>query len=266
MIGFSEYIVTGKNVIDNVNWLAEQGCETVELWMEGDGYSHNKLNAIKKGLKQLRFKYSLHPPATGVNLTSSDPFHRARARYLHDHALEFAYDIGADYVVFHPGIYEGTIVTREELKKLAFEYLLEYSRRALILGIKIAFENVGFHVQSLYTMEEFCGLLDQMPPEIGYVVDLGHAHINGWDLEKVLERVKEKLISIHIHDNDGRLDLHQAIYQGTIDWKKVFAFFPSLGEDVHYILEYAPSVLGEELRIGKKILLESIGEGVGGKL
>lgn len=35
--------------------------------------------------------------------------------------------------------------------------------------------------------------------------------------------MKDRLISVHLHDNNGRSDEHKLPFTGTIDWEKVVA-------------------------------------------
>ena len=55
---------------------------------------------------------------------------------------------------------------------------------------------------------------------LGLCFDSGHANIETNSYE-YFEKLKDRLISIHIHDNDGEKDLHQIPYYGTTDWFRV---------------------------------------------
>ena len=50
--------------------------------------------------------------------------------------------------------------------------------------------------------------------------DSGHGNIGGMGLEH-LDSVKERLISLHLHDNNGFDDQHNPIFSGTINWGKL---------------------------------------------
>ena len=56
------------------------------------------------------------------------------------------------------------------------------------------------------------------PPEIwlgaGYYVGDGGGLAG-------LESWKDRLISVHLHDNDGRQDLHTPLFSGTVDWPRL---------------------------------------------
>ncbi len=91
-----------------------------------------------------------------------------------------------------------------ELKPYAQEY-----------NIKIALEN--------YLNEE-CTEIQKLFSEydsnfLGFCYDSGHGNI-GNGLE-TLEKLKNRLIAIHLHDNDGKADQHKFIFSGILDWEKL---------------------------------------------
>ena len=57
---------------------------------------------------------------------------------------------------------------------------------------------------------------------LNYVFDTGHAHIAG-GVEHEFELMKERIRSTHVHDNNGKDDIHLVPLDndgGTIDWKR----------------------------------------------
>jgi sugar phosphate isomerase/epimerase len=64
-------------------------------------------------------------------------------------------------------------------------------------------------------------------PKLGYNLDLGHINVGinsgkfGMSLEEFLSRVKNRIIYIHAHNNNGLKDEHKSLDQGTLDWKHV---------------------------------------------
>jgi len=77
--------------------------------------------------------------------------------------------------------------------------------------IKIAIENGSFEViEDLFSRYS--------PDFLGLCYDAGHGNMDGNGLEN-LDRFKERLISIHLHDNDGIHDLHNLLFSGTVNWE-----------------------------------------------
>lgn len=55
-------------------------------------------------------------------------------------------------------------------------------------------------------------------PLFGACWDIGHAHIQGLDQHDELVALGKNLKAVHIHDNNGKKDQHQSVFNGTLDW------------------------------------------------
>ena len=55
---------------------------------------------------------------------------------------------------------------------------------------------------------------------VGLCYDSGHGNLEARGLDD-LERHKDRLISLHLHDNDGSSDQHKLPFTGTVDWKRL---------------------------------------------
>jgi len=95
----------------------------------------------------------------------------------------------------------------------AFDALAPVVQRC---GVRIALENLAEVGGDL--LEK---IFREQPPEIvGLCFDSGHAHVSGEDVQ-LLERFPDRLIAVHLHDNDGSGDQHRIPFTGTIDWDAV---------------------------------------------
>ena len=96
---------------------------------------------------------------------------------------------------------------RKSLDELE-EYCIERS-------VRIAVEN--------RPNDKFVGmreLFSEYGPEfLGLCYDSGHGNIGGMGLTH-LDSAKERLISLHLHDNDGKTDQHRPVFSGTVDWNR----------------------------------------------
>ena len=83
-------------------------------------------------------------------------------------------------------------------------------------GVRIGLENMGHddfvRLRQLFSLygADFVGLC----------YDAGHGNLDGQGLIH-LEHLKSRLISVHLHDNDGSGDQHKPIFSGTIDWDRL---------------------------------------------
>ena len=70
-------------------------------------------------------------------------------------------------------------------------------------------------------------------PELKFHLDVAHLFVssgNGIETMKdLLEKVGNKLVHLHVHDNDGKDDQHLPIGAGRIDWEKVVKILKDAG-------------------------------------
>ncbi|MBN1676578.1 MAG: sugar phosphate isomerase/epimerase [Kiritimatiellae bacterium] len=92
--------------------------------------------------------------------------------------------------------------------------LSELEPEAARLGVRIAMENGPWRGIARV-------LGDQAPGFIGLCYDSGHGNLPERDGLTHLESWLERLIAIHLHDNDGRADQHRLPFLGSVDWPRL---------------------------------------------
>lgn len=255
-IFYSELCLIGGEVEENVDLLIEQGAENIELMLDGAGWNdfHLRIETISRRLKTKGVGYSVHAPVWDANLTSENTHLRAAAEETYRLSIEFAGSIGARHVVLHPGYCGDIHFSKETARNRAREALLRLLETGREAEVPLLVENVGTVGKSLFTQAEYASFLDGFPEGIGYIVDIGHAFINRWDLGELLQAIRDRLSALHIHDNDGKTDAHAPIGEGIIDWDSVFTAVRNLDTDLSLILEYNIGIDTRRLPHGKTIL------------
>jgi len=80
-------------------------------------------------------------------------------------------------------------------------------------GVRIALENGHF--------DQLEACLGRYGADfLGLCYDCGHGNMIPDGLDR-LEAVRDRLISIHLHDNDGQNDQHLPPFRGTVDWPRL---------------------------------------------
>ena len=87
-------------------------------------------------------------------------------------------------------------------------------------GVVVALENMPFTKLILSTPEQVLGFVKEFDsPWFRVCLDTGHAAVFGLNPADTVRLLgKEYLSILHVHDNDGRRDLHWLPYFGVIDW------------------------------------------------
>ena len=149
-------------------------------------------------------------------------------------ALEIAEVAPARYLVQHLGIAgEEFDMHRFDAAFSALEELNLFARQR---GVEILLENTPNKLASaerLRLFEETTHL------RMNYVFDTGHAHMNE-GVEAAFNLMKERIRSTHVHDNNGKDDLHLFPFVsegGTIDWRSTVQLLRSRDSQYPLLLE-----------------------------
>jgi sugar phosphate isomerase/epimerase len=240
VLSISELCLIGGEVEDNVDRLMEQGADNIELMLDGRGWDGfpRRMEALASMLKAKGVGYSVHVPVWDVNLTSENSHIRNAVLESYKDSILFAAMLEASHVVIHPGYRSDphfSAATARSRARESLGELLDFNRQ---YGRLLLVENIGSPSASIFTQDEYATFLDDFPSELGYIVDIGHAFLNGWDIPALLDGIKERLFALHLHDNDGKRDAHLALGEGSIDWPRIFGAVKSTGRELELILEY----------------------------
>ncbi len=170
--------------------------------------------------------HSLHSPAytdevwgrsgphTHINITE-----RSKAERIHwvdeiKRALEIAEIVPFRYLVQHLG------VTGQEFSEYAIEAAFSSLEELTVFagqrGVEILLENTPNELATAERLDLFNATTHL---KLNYVFDTGHAHL-GAGIEHEFEIMKPRIRSLHVHDNDGKEDLHLFPMSegGTVEW------------------------------------------------
>ncbi len=198
--------------------------ETIYIELVDDG-NHELDRQRASMLKDLGvsygLKYSIHSPASDMNIASpSKPMLKAMLRRM-EKSIACASVLEAYVWVFHPGMKTGismfypgrdwlqNLKTVRSLVKIAGNY-----------NVKIAIENVPEPYPFLVTsVEDFARFFAEANEDVGLVLDVGHANING-QIERFLATFGTRIVHMHLSDNNGKDDQHLGIGRGAINWER----------------------------------------------
>jgi len=129
--------------------------------------------------------------------------------------MDMAARLGTDVIILHlPRAPEGEGEGEGDAYwARVFRSLDELRPRAAELGVRAAVENGDFDA-----IEKV--LSEYGPDCVGLCYDSGHGNMRVDGLDR-LEGLKDRLISIHLHDNDGSGDQHNLPFSGTVDWPRL---------------------------------------------
>ena len=218
--------------------LAEGGMSATEISCVRD-----PLNLDFKNARQLADRY-------GIELWSCHLPFRREGYMVHDTQEERQQvmenlkllisrgtEVGVDKFVLHPGFPMKT-ATREESKKHSMEALDTLAEYAWERGARIAVENMI--VSCLGNRCDELLEIVSVNDKLRICFDVNHLLLD--DHMSFMERVKDKLITVHISDYDFVQERHWFPGEGKIDWPKVYGKLCEIGYEDAWIYELSPGV------------------------
>jgi len=100
------------------------------------------------------------------------------------------------------------------MSQIAIERLKKLTKRAEELGVYVALENTVWPGYIEFVLDN----IDS--PNLGVCFDSGHNHLYFKDAFN-FKRFKNKIMCVHLHDNDGTSDQHMLPFDGNINWDEV---------------------------------------------
>jgi sugar phosphate isomerase/epimerase len=194
----------------------------VELVDDGlHALDDKRVEALNYMAGTLNIEFALHAPFADINIATLDyKLRRFVIRRL-ERSIQHAHQLDCPLWVFHPGspsaissFYPG-LDWRINLE--AVKTLLELGRKH---NVKIAIENTPEPFPSLMkSTNDFSRFYEELGEDIGLALDIGHANLNG-QTKEFMSRFRDKIVHIHVSDNDGKQDLHLGVGKGTVDWQE----------------------------------------------
>jgi sugar phosphate isomerase/epimerase len=186
-------------------------------WCTDHLYADEAIDRIGDLLKELGLTLlDLHASAGDKHQWfSADEAMRLKGMALVRNRVEMTHRLGGAAIVLHlPNMWPDEPDGDSALERV-HRSLKELEPYATERGVKVAVENGRFREPEFETLK---GLLAAYPSRfLGLCYDSGHGHIGGRGLE-CLDKLKDRLISVHLHDNDGKADQHALPFTGTLDW------------------------------------------------
>ena len=149
-------------------------------------------------------------------------------------ALEIAERIPFRYLIQHVGV-PGAEWDERKLEA-AFTALEDLKVFAGQRGVEILLENIPNAFSSAERLNYF---MDTTHLGLNYCFDVGHAHIME-GVDAAFGKMKDRIRATHLHDNDGKNDLHWFPYlaeEGTVDWKQAVGLLREAGGETPLLLE-----------------------------
>ena len=160
--------------------------------------------------------------------------------------MQRAAELGASTYVLHLGNYPDGLEPTAAWEPVT-RALDELAPRAEAVGVALALENSFRNTYLARNADELAAFTAHYAhPAVGVCLDSGHAHIQG-GVVAALEALRPHIVTMHLHDNDGRHDQHLIPGRGTLDWAAFIPLIASCPRLRHLETEAIKPALGSTL-------------------
>lgn len=180
--------------------------------------------------------------------TASAPGTQERSYFLDcwRRSFDMYEEFGAHSIVLHTHHMKNIPeADKETLRGYATDAIFEVARMAIDRKVNLTVENVGTRAKNavLFDQDQYLALFEQLPQEIGSLIDIGHAFINHWDVAHVLTTLGTRIRSYHLHNNSGNADSHRPMFeQGNYytaeEMINLLLLTNRVSPDAEWIMEY----------------------------
>jgi len=217
--------------------------------------NYRRVKILRKLGETLGVRFTLHAPFADINIASPNPSLRRFILRRLKRSILYAQQLGCQLWVFHPGLRTGVSFFYPGLDwRLNLDSVKELLEFAELHGVEIAIENVPepfpFLMKSVQDFMRFYGDLGGKE-SVGLAFDIGHANLKH-QIQEFINRFSNRIVHIHVSDNDGVHDSHLGIGYGTINWGEVAKAIRKIGYKGIIMLESVEHV-GESLQTLKKL-------------
>lgn len=199
---------------ERIKLIKQAGFDYCMLWWEDESYPyHISRMEFNKIIEFYDLKLdNIHLPFDNVNnLWCEDKRIRSNEINVIKKWLNECKSCGCDVVVMH-NTKGNNHKFNYSLGYDSFEQIIEEANK---INIKIALENTQMFEYTDFLFREL------QSTNLGFCYDSSHDFVHGGSCGYILEKWKDRLIAVHLSDNDGMYDRHWIPGKGHVDWKKV---------------------------------------------
>jgi len=197
---------------ESLRLIRQAGFEGVLLWwdtIEGVDYRDMPALARREGL----WVENIHAPFDSGNALWEDSAAGQTILELYLRCVDDCAAFEIPTMVIHPAMTQPA----PPMNPIGIERFKRIAERAERRNVNVAVENMR-GAQAIARGEWVLEQIDS--PRLGFCYDNGHHHARHAPEADTLSKFGHRLMSLHLHDNDGTDDQHLLLFDGTVDWQE----------------------------------------------
>jgi len=240
-LGFMGQLTT-QNVLDDVDFAINNDFTAFEIgldWIQNFNLKDKIIKEIKEKAESADLFLITHTPWYLPTASVIPEIQDAIFKVVSKDIL-LAEKVNSDRITIHPGYRE---MPKPAMDK-CFEALISTMKKIVKFGeehnVKVGLENLDKNDYLMcFEVKDLLRVVNAVEG-LNVVLDIGHTFTTDFSPTDYYKEVKDFVIDVHVHDNDGKIDEHKCIGDGKIDFKSLFQKFKVNNYNGPFILELFP--------------------------
>ena len=234
-LGFMNLMST-KNIFDDIDFAIKNNFNAFGIGLDWEQNWNLKPKTLKK-IKEICESNNIHLDIHTAYFLATSAIHpdvRKTVINVLKSSIILANKVNSHSITVHPGYRES--IDEEKNYEALKKTLIETVKFGKKYDVMVCLENHAAPFSPCFFMEDMLNVLKSVDG-LKVTLDIGHANIDGNSVLEYYKKLKDCVVNVHIHDNDGTSDQHRCIGEGNIDFKKIFKQFKKNKYDGPFILE-----------------------------
>lgn len=253
-LGFMGQLTT-QNILDDIDFAIKNDFTAFEIgldWIQNFDLKDDVVKEIREKAESADLFLITHTPWY-LPTASVIPEIQDAVFKVVSKGILLAEKVNSDRITVHPGFRE---MPKPAMDK-CYEALISTLKKIVEFGkkhnVKIGLENLDKNGSLMcFEVEDLLRVVDSVEG-LNITLDIGHTFTTDVSPTDYYKKVKDFVIDVHVHDNDGKVDEHKCIGDGKIDFKPIFQEFKANNYNGPFILEVFPY---ENILRGKERFLD----------
>lgn len=230
-IGIFTYFGYYLNLKERTEHIKKAGFDSTMLWWGKETFEGRKKEEVMDLINEIGLEVeNIHVPYENANdLWSEDDNVRKAIVDKYIEWISDCHNYRIPIMVMHT-----TKGYFDDINESGLESLREIVKVAESLGVIVAIENTRVDKATGYLLSN----IDSK--SLGLCFDSSHAQLYSYNTTDMIDKFGDRIVALHLSDNDGKADRHWLPGEGIIDWDNVMAKFKENGFSGNISLEIFP--------------------------
>lgn len=234
--------LTTQNILDDIDFAINNGFTAFEIgldWIQNFNLKDEIIKEICERTESADLFLITHTPWYLPTASVIPEIQDAVFKVISKSIL-LAEKVNSDRITIHPGYRE---MPKPAMDK-CYEALINTLRKIVRFGkehnVKVGLENLDKNGYLMcFEVRDLLRVINAVD-DLHVVLDIGHTFTTNTSPVDYYKEVKNFVIDVHVHDNNGKVDEHKCIGEGKIDFKSLIQEFKLNKYNGPFIFELFP--------------------------